>query len=169
MRAIDLVTLDELKVVYFDVDGVLSIPRYPLGKDNKIIPFAEIEKWSPFVNNNVDAYDMCFAPTAIIDWMKKLKEHNIIIKTLTASIDPEKPSKTKFIKTFYSDYISDENIIIVPNTSDKITTLLNEQTKLNLDPFEMALVEDNHYVLFDVNKYRFRGIHVSWFLDTIEK
>jgi hypothetical protein len=32
----------------------------------------------------------------------------------------------------------------------------------------MALVEDNHYTLFDIAMAGFRGIHVSWFLDSIK-
>lgn len=165
MKAIDLIPLSELKVVYFDVDGVLSIPRYPLGKDNKIVSFTENARWDPFVTNNINAYADCHVPIDIKEWMAKLAMAGIPMCVLSASIENEIPSKMKFLEDNYPNYFAE--IKLVPHAAMKKEYMIEQQKKFGYDPFEMALVEDNHYTLFEIAEAGFRGIHVSWFLDSI--
>ena len=165
VTAIGYVPLNELKIVYFDVDGVLSVPRYPLGKDRKIVPFTENPRWDRFVDNNINAYSECYAPVALKAWIGELKDAGIPVCILSATTEDEMPSKMKFILDNYGDSFS--KIKFVSRSADKKPYMIEQQAKLGYDPFEMALVEDNHNTLFDIAEAGFRGIHVSWFLDCV--
>ena len=163
MKAIDFVDINELKIVYFDVDGVLSVPRYAIGENGRIVSFSSPDKWDPFVKDNPDAYKDCFIPKAIIEWMEKLKAANIPIKILSASTPNAQPSKYKFLKENYSDLISE--VVLTNSAQEKVPYMLKEAITLGFKPFEIALVEDNQYTLFEASEYGFMGIHISWFLD----
>lgn len=163
MKAINLIPLHELKAVYFDADGVLSIPVYPLGQNGKSISFAENPRWTSFVSGNPDAYDQCMPPASIKDWIARLKENNIPTYVLSCSVEAEIPAKMKFLEQNYHGMFDD--IYIVHSPSQKIQKMLKDLPKHGCEKFEMALVEDNHYALFEASEYGFRGIHVSWFMD----
>ena len=62
------------------------------------------------------------------------------------------------------DYFTE--IKLVPTASAKKEFMLEVQKKFGYEPFEMALVEDNHYTLCDIAEIGFMGIHVSWFLES---
>ena len=166
MKAIDLVPIEELNVVYFDVDGVLSIPRYPLGPNGKTVAFTENARWEPFVKDNIDAYKDCYVPIALKEWMAKLTEKGIPMVVLSVSTEGEKPSKMKFLNENFQNYFAE--IRLVETASAKKDVMVGHQREFGWDPFSMALVEDNHYTLFDIAVAGFRGIHVSWFLDSIK-
>lgn len=163
MKAIDFININELKIVYFDVDGVLSIPRYPFGKNDAIVPFGSDNKWQPFINNNKNGYSECYAPKAVRKWMKTLKENGIIIKSLSAGNNTEIPAKTEFLNNHYSGLI--DEMLFVPSAGDKSAKMTAEQKYYNFEPFEMAIVEDHHNTLIDIADHGFRGIHTAWFLD----
>lgn len=166
MRAIDLVPIEELSAVYMDVDGVLSIPRYPLGPNGAIVAFTENKRWEPFVDGNVDAYCNCYTPVALREWIDKLKAAGVPLYGLSVSVEGEEPSKLKFLDREYPDTF--DEIILVRNASDKRKVMQEHQKKFGYEPFSMALVEDNHYTLFEIAETGFRGIHISWFLEALE-
>ena len=163
MQAIDTIPLDDIEVVYFDVDGVLSIPRYPIGPNGAMISFADQASWCIFADNNLDAYKDCYIPTAIIAWMQKLKAAGIPINILSASNDSEEKAKLKFLREKYGDLI--DEITLVDSPEHKVRHMRWQQEKHGYQPFKMLLVEDYAPTLYDAFISGFRGIHVAWFLD----
>lgn len=163
MKAIDSININELKIVYFDVDGVLSIPRYPFGKNEAIVPFGSDDKWKPFIKDNADGYDQCYASTEIKNWIKKLRAKDVIVKSLSAGDDSEIPAKKAFIEKNYANLI--DEMLFVPSSHDKVTKMEEERLKYGFEPFEMVLIEDHHNTLIEIADHGFRGIHTAWFLD----
>ena len=165
MKAIDSVNITELDVVYVDIDGVLSISRYPFGKNKTIVPFGSDNQWKPFIANNADGYAHCYASKDIYEWLRLIKSHGKILKTLSAGDISEIPAKEKFINTNYKDLF--DEMLFVPSASDKAVKMDEEQQKYGFNPFRMALIEDHHNTLIDIADHGFRGIHTSWFLDVL--
>jgi hypothetical protein len=163
MKAIDAVKIEDIKIVYFDIDGVLSIPRYPFGKNKAIVPFGSDDKWKPFIKDNANGYDQCYASTEIKNWIKKLRAKGVIVKSLSAGDDSEIPAKKAFIEKNYTDLV--DEMLFVPSSHDKAAKMEEERLKYGFDAFEMVLVEDHHNTLIEIADHGFRGIHTAWFLD----
>lgn len=163
MKAIDTVKIEDIKIAYFDIDGVLSISRYPFGKNETIVPFGSDDKWKPFIKDNANGYDQCYASTEIKNWIKKLRAKGVIVKSLSAADNSEIPAKKAFIEKNYTDLI--DEMLFVPSAHDKVAKMEEERLKYGFDAFEMVLVEDHHNTLIEIADHGFRGIHTAWFLN----
>lgn len=163
MKAIDTVKIEDIKIAYFDIDGVLSIPRYPFGKNKTIVPFGSDDKWKPFIKDNANGYDQCYASTEIKNWIEKLRAKGVIVKSLSAADDSEIPAKKAFIEKNYTGLI--DEMLFVPSSHDKVAKMEEERLKYGFDAFEMVLIEDHHNTLIEIADHGFRGIHTAWFLD----
>lgn len=153
-----------MKVCMFDIDGVLSIPKYKV--NDKFIPGGNEEWWTKYNIGRTGTYDYCKISSTIIDFMEQLKKDNVIIKCLTAEGFADAYfNKVDFILDKYSAYFhSYRDIIFVPKAQDKIPYMLAYAENLNYKHEEIMLVDDTFTTILEASEQGFLTKHISEFL-----
>lgn len=149
-----------IKAAFFDIDGVLSVPRY--FKDGKFVSGGSPEWWEEF-SKDEDAYKDCIAPPIVKAFIQKLLDNGVMVKYLsTESIIPARRAKEKFIEREYKGLTG----AFVMSDSDKISFLngyyLTNEDKIT--PEEIYLLDDTFSIVTDASDMGFNAHHISEFL-----
>ena len=154
--------IKDLKRVYFDVDGTLSIPVYK-GPNYRLVAGGSQEWWKSYCLREQDkAYDFCKSVPVMKDFMQWNKEIGIETKVLTVEFPgPAEKAKIKFIK---DNYPLVEDIIVVRDSKDKLTYMQAAALENKWNNNQIAIVEDNFETIMEACSLGFVGIPVSYFL-----
>ena len=151
------------KVVFFDIDGVLSIPKFKLFGEEFKPAFPENE-WDEYVNRYTDAYKYCRTPKSIKRFIDCCKEKGVEIKVLTAeTTDGGLKNKLMFLSENYD--IAKEDVYVVKSSSMKCKRLVEYCKEHRLKHSDVTIVDDTYPVIVEACTLGFEAIHISEFLE----
>ena len=147
------------KLVFFDVDGVLSVPRYLIG--GRMTIGTTNEMWKAYCRiHGADTYEYCVGIRAVRAYAEKLKAEGARLFVLSAvACEDEARAKDKFIARLYPG-LFEENIY-VDDAPDKVPYILKRAEELGVPVSSCELVEDNLELLFVANTAGIIPTHLS--------
>lgn len=154
-----------MKVCMFDIDGVLSIPKYKL-ENNNFVSGGTQEWWIKYNIGKTGTYDNCKVPKQLLDFMSQLKKDNVILKCLTAEGFADAYfNKVDFVLTNYAPYFTTyKDIIFVPSAKDKVWYMENYAKNLGYTYDDIMLVDDTFDTIIEASTKGFLTKHISEFL-----
>jgi FMN phosphatase YigB (HAD superfamily) len=151
-----------VKVAFFDVDGVLSVPRYR-HPDGSIKPGGTDDWWLDFNIKHADTYKDCKAPNCMKSAIALLRESNTKIMVLTEEhLSFTLNNKAKWVFENYG--IPFEDIIWVDNKDAKID-IIKRYCKIHDIPLDECLfVDDTFPIVIKASIEGIHSMHISEFL-----
>ncbi len=153
--------MTDIKAAFFDIDGVLSVPRYCV--DGIYRPGGSTEWWKKFTKNNPEAYKDCIAPAILKDFIKALRNKGAETHFLsTEAIPAAKKAKSVFIENQYKGLIDHGEF--VSQDEDKIRHLKSFAAKNGIEHEEIYFLDDTFNLVLLAVEARFNSHHISEFL-----
>ena len=158
----DSISLNSIKMAFFDIDGVLSVPSY--FRDGRFTPGGNKEWWDDFTKNNEDAYIDCKAPKVLKDFLTFLEEQGIFLYILSTEDNTDAiEAKRKFIKREYYN-IKFEDYIFVEDDCLKVPILKTFAASKGLKNSELYFLDDTFNLVLEASDKGFNSHHISEFL-----
>ena len=155
------------KLAFFDIDGTLSAPYYPV--EGELKPGMTDEQWITFCKEyGEDSYFFCKPVMPVKRYAEKLREQGAELYVLSTSQTPEEDiSKVKFIGRFYSGLF--QEVLTVRRDADKVGRILElaEQKKIEADACE--LVEDTYSNVLLAVTNGIRATHISQIVQDLQE
>ena len=145
--------------MFFDVDGVLSVPRYLIG--GRMTIGTTSENWKAYCRlHGDDTYEFCHGVGPVRAYAEKRKAEGARLFVLSAVIcEEEERAKDKFVERCYPGLF--ESCHYVYEASEKIPFILNMAEKEGVSAADCELVEDNLDILFAANTAGITPMHLS--------
>lgn len=157
------------KYAFFDVDGVLSAPRF-INQDNEFVIGFDEAGWKNYLNTyNEDAYQYCDSIPQIDKYLYSLYEENVELYVLSAiSQENEILAKKKYLDRKYPGVFKE--YYFVYSSSEKVPLIENFCKQRNINKNQCMLIEDTFDILLEAHNHDIVSIHISNILsDTISK
>ena len=147
------------KLVFFDVDGVLSVPRYLIG--GRMTIGTTNEKWKEYCRiHGEDTYEYCVGISAVRKYAEKRKAEGARLFVLSAvACEEEERAKDKFVARCYPGLF--ESCHYVYHSSEKVSFIQETAERMGVPVSSCELVEDNLELLFDANTAGIIPMHLS--------
>ena len=151
---------DDVKLAFFDVDGVLSAPRYWTEDGEYVIGFSD-QGWVDFCEKEgEDAYKLCDPIPGVTEYIEKLKSEGakLFVLSTTAS-KAEISAKIKYLDRLYlGDFLE---YYFVDHDLDKIEKIKEVAEREGVKISECALIEDTLNTLFIAHDKGIKAVHIS--------
>lgn len=147
------------KLVFFDIDGTLSVPIY--NDHGKMVVGFTDEGWYEHCENfREHAYDDCKPVLPVKRYAEELKKQGARLFVLSLSqTEGEDLAKHQFIKDHFDGLF--EKVLVVRSNDEKIEVIkqysVSEQVKLS----ECELVEDTYSNVLKANDNGIIGTHIA--------
>lgn len=147
------------KLAFFDIDGTLSAPYYPV--DGVLQAGMTDEQWIAFCRNyREDAYRYCKPVMPVIRYAQTLKDNGAELYVIsTSQTEEEDRSKERFINRFCPDLF--RHVITVRNDREKTAKILEIATAQGVEASECELIEDTYQNVLDAIGKGIKGTHVA--------
>lgn len=146
-------------MIFFDVDGTLSVPVYRKN-DSFVIGFPDDEWLSYCRKNGKESYQYCKPVLPVKRYAEARKAEGAMLCILTTSQTEEETSaKSVFIDKNYPNLFS--HFISVSNDAEKISVILRMAEEQKLLPEQCELVEDSYATLLAANNSGIQATHIS--------
>lgn len=155
--------INSVKYVFFDIDGVLSVPIFK-GDNGFISGFLDAD----WVTENIKryTYDKCKAPNVIKDYVRVLNSMGKKLFCLTTeSCSFSYHNKVRFITSNYPEISNQEDILFVSQDQDKVMLIKEIAKRDNIKLSECLLVEDTFRTVLLAEKEGICAMHISHLLD----
>ena len=148
-----------MRLAFFDVDGVLSVPIYK-EKDEFVIGFTA-ETWKAYcMEHGEDTYQYCKPVLPVKRYAEHLQTEGAILFALTATqSDAETQAKRKFLSKHYPGLF--EEVLTVSSQNEKFETIKMISQKYGAQLADCELVEDTLSTLLEVRQYGIMPTHIS--------
>ena len=155
------------RLVFFDVDGVLSVPRYPI--NGRMTIGTTSEAWIEYCRiHGEDTYAYCTGVAPVRAYAEKLRREGARLFVLSAiACEEEGIAKDKFIDRLYPGMF--ESCHYVYHAEDKIPFILRFAEERRIPAASCTLVEDNLDILFIANTAGITPMHISMLIDEGER
>ncbi|MBO4697754.1 MAG: hypothetical protein J5643_10845 [Lachnospiraceae bacterium] len=147
------------KLAFFDIDGTLSAPYYPV---NGVLQAGMTdEQWLEFCRTyREDSYHFCKPVMPVIRYARELRCRGAELYVLSTSQTKEEDlSKEHIIAKWCPDLFRE--ILTVRKDSEKTLKILEIADALGVDPAECELVEDTYSLVLDAIGKGIKGTHVA--------
>ncbi|MBP5295589.1 MAG: hypothetical protein J6Y95_07735 [Lachnospiraceae bacterium] len=151
------------KLVFFDVDGVLSVPRYDI--EGRMTIGTTSEKWIAYCRvHGEDTYEYCTGIGPVRAYAEKRKREGARLFVLSAvACEEEARAKDRFIERLYPGLF--EACYYVNEAAAKIPFIVKKAEEEGVPVSSCELVEDNLDVLFTANTEGITPMHLSMLID----
>lgn len=159
-----MVKLKGVQIAFFDLDGVLSIPRFRDNLGNiKCAIGSDDGAWFDKANWNSDCYKDCKVNPNIIALLNKLKSKNVRLYVLTHDTNSGSYfNKVDFVLNNYKEYFdSYRQVLFVSKTNNKVRLMDIYCAKYGISHKDCLLVEDTFDTCIEANDKGFRVCHIS--------
>lgn len=156
---------DNIKYVFFDIDGVLSAPRY-LNEENKFVSGFSDNDWIEYNVNVSQSYKNCVAPKLVKQFVSACASANKKLFCLTAEDNAFAYfSKVDFVLNNYPEFKNERDILFTNSSELKLDLIayIAKRDSLRID--ECLLVEDTFPTILEANKLGISTMHISHLLD----
>ena len=157
------------KYAFFDVDGVLSAPRF-INKNNEFVIGFDSDGWIEYLNiYKQDAYQYCDTIAQLDKYINSLVNDNVELYVLSAiSNEIEILAKNKYLDEKYPNIFKE--YYYVYSSNDKVPFIENFCKEKNINPNQCMLIEDTFDILLEAHNHNIISIHISNVLsNTISK
>ena len=147
------------KLAFFDIDGTLSAPYYPV---NGILQAGMTdEQWLAFCREyREDAYRYCKPVMPVIRYAQELRDSGAQLYVIsTSQTEEEDRSKERFIARVCPDLFRE--VITVRTDREKTDKILEIAAAQNVKPAECELVEDTYSIVLDAIEKGIKGTPVA--------
>lgn len=157
-----MLDLSQVKVAFFDLDGVLSVPRY-IDKNGATNCGMIDNDWFNTCQEREDVYKDCIAPFQVINLLSELKKDGVKLFVLTHETNSGAYfNKVNFILDKYSEFFSSyKDVLFVSKPMDKIKLMKSLANINNYNYSECLLVEDMFDTCLQANNEGFQVMHIS--------
>ena len=147
------------KLAFFDIDGTLSAPYYPV--DGEMKPGMTDEQWITFCKTyGNDSYRFCKPVQPVKRYAEQLRAEGVVLFVLSTSQTVEEDSsKEKFIKRCFPGLFRE--VLTVREDAEKITKIMAFAERYKVSPGECELVEDTYSVILKAVCSGIKGTHVA--------
>ena len=148
-----------MRLAFFDVDGVLSVPIYK-EKDEFVIGFIA-ETWKAYcMEHGEDTYQYCKPVLPVKRYAENLQAEEVVLFALTATqSDAETQAKRKFLSKHYPGLF--EEVLTVASQNEKLETIKIISQRYGAQLTDCELVEDTLSTLLEVRQYGIKPTHIS--------
>ena len=155
---------NNIKLAFYDIDGVLSIPRYNV---NGLIKCGgNTEWWEDYCKDNSNPYEFCGVPNKIYNNLKIMKDLGIELYVLSVETNLDaKRGKIKFIEDKYSEFFDEKHIIFVNSDTEKLNIIKNKASNKKVSLENIYFVDDTFSLVLAASTMGINTIHISWFLE----
>lgn len=156
---------DNIKYVFFDIDGVLSAPRY-LNKENKFVSGFSDNDWIEYNINFPQSYKNCIAPNLVKQFVSACALADKKLFCLTAEDNAFSYfSKVDFVLSNYPEFKNERDILFTSSSKLKLELIeyIAKRDSLRID--ECLLVEDTYHTILNANQLGISTMHISHLLD----
>lgn len=147
------------KLAFFDIDGTLSAPYYPV---NGVLQAGMTdEQWLQYCRTyREDSYHFCKPVMPVIRYARKLRREGAKLYVLsTSQSEDEDRSKERIIAQWCPDLFRE--ILTVRKDSGKTLKILEIARAEGVEPAECELVEDTYSLVLDAIGKGIKGTHVA--------
>ncbi len=147
------------KAAFFDIDGVLSVPRFTI--DGCIKPGYSAEQWAEVTSESDDVYRDCRAPKCVKELLDSFVAQGVKLFVLsTESLEDAIRSKRKFIENNYKEYFPSMHQFYVPKDKDKLK-ILKAYAADEVRPEDVYYMDDTYSLVLGASELGFDAHHVS--------
>lgn len=156
--------LKDIKLAFFDLDGVLSVPRYKT--DSGIKCALPDNAWFQKANWGSDIYKYCEPVPQMIKLLEQLKKNGVQLFVLTHETNSGAYfNKVDFILAHYKDYFNSYRQVLFVNKMEKKTELMKVLcSRYAVPKRQCLLVEDTYNTCIQASNDGFQVLHISEFL-----
>lgn len=158
--------LKKVKLAFFDLDGVLSVPKYVDAYGNIGCSVPD-DYWFKYCNWQSDVYTLCKPIKQTKELLQRLKEQGTRLYVLTHETNSGAYfNKVDFVMQHYGEYFESYRQVLFVNKTEKKTDLM----QIFCDRFGVAkktclLVEDTYDTCIQANNLGFQAMHISELFD----
>ena len=148
-----------MKLVFFDVDGTLSAPQYPV--DGELQVGMSDERWIRYCEEyGEDTYQYCRPVPMVKRYAQKRKAEGAALYVLTTCQgEAELHAKEKFVKRHYDGLF--ERVIPVRRDADKLTVIRQMALEQGRILQECEIVDDTYAILLHACVSGVKATHVA--------
>ena len=153
--------LKDIDIAFFDLDGVLSVPRYETNLGVKCA--LPDESWFQSANWGSDLYNHCEPVPQVMKLLEKLKNNGTRLYVLTHENNSGAYfNKVDFVLAHYKDYFSSYRNILFVSKSEKKTELMQVYcSRYAIPKKHCLLVEDTYNTCIKACNEGFQVLHIS--------
>ena len=147
------------KLAFFDIDGTLSAPFYPVG--GELRAGMTDEEWLDFCRTyGDDSYRFCKPVAPVKRYAEKLKADGAALYVLSTSQTPEEDSsKVRFIEENFPGLF--DGVITVRTDAEKVPEILRRAQNAGIPALACELIEDTYQNVLAAVIGGLKGTHVS--------
>ena len=147
------------KLAFFDIDGTLSAPFYPVG--GELRAGMTDEEWITFCKTyGEDSYRFCKPVAPVRRYAEKLKAAGAALYVLSTSQTPEEDSsKARFVAENFPGLF--DGVITVRTDAEKVSEILLRAQKAGVPAAVCELIEDTYQNVLSAVTNGLKGTHVS--------
>lgn len=147
------------QMAFFDIDGTLSAPFYPVG--GELRAGMTDEEWLTFCRTyGDDSYRFCKPVAPVKRYAEQLKADGALLYVLSTSQTPEEDSsKERFISENFPGLF--DGVITVRTDEEKVPEILSRAEKAGISAGVCELVEDTYQNVLAAVTSGLKGTHVS--------
>lgn len=149
-----------IKLVFFDIDGTLCVPRYRDKHGNLVCGFSDAD-WFEFCENaGKEGYRDCITVKPVERYAHELKENGtkLFVLSTAQSLGEIEAKKTHILRTFPSLF---EEVITVSSDPMKMDVIKEYADKYGCDLRECEIVEDTYSTILKANDLGIHATHIS--------
>lgn len=153
--------LKDIDIAFFDLDGVLSVPRYETGLGIKCA--LPDEDWFQEVNWCSDVYRHCEPVPQVIKLLEQLKKRSTRLFVLTHETNSGAYfNKVDFVLEHYKAYFPSYREVLFVNKPEKKADLMSVLcSRYGISKKHCLLVEDTYNTCIQVCNDGFQVLHIS--------
>lgn len=146
------------KLIFFDIDGTLSIPRYKVGEGEYVSCFCK-EDWMAYCREHGEnAYANCKGVEDLKTLMRRLRDNGYAVYIASICMTTEEAqAKIKFLSDNYSGLF--DGWTFPKSESDKIHSILSMASNRGKAPGECILVDDTFSTLIKAKNAGIVPVH----------
>jgi glycosyltransferase involved in cell wall biosynthesis len=155
--------LDDIKIAFIDLDGVLSVPRYENRYNTSLSCSMPDDLWFARCNTSLSVYDHCVAPDYIRPLLDELKARRVKLYVLTHETNSGAYfNKVNFVLNHYSEYFDSYRKVLFTSCKEgKIDLMEAIRSKYDVGQSKCLLVEDTFETCHRANMRGFTVMHIS--------
>lgn len=153
--------LKDIDIAFFDLDGVLSVPRYETRLGVKCA--LPDEDWFESANWGSGLYKHCEPVPQVLKLLEQLKKRNTRLFVLTHETNSGAYfNKVDFVLKYYKDYFPSYREVLFTSKSEKKVDLMNILcSRYGISRKHCLLVEDTYNTCIQACNNDFQVLHIS--------
>lgn len=147
------------QAAFFDIDGTLSAPYYPVNGELK--PGMTDEQWLQFCKEyDGDSYRFCKPVEPVRRYAERLRAEGAVLYVLSTSQgESEDRAKKNFIEKHYPGLF--QEVLTVRKDAEKVVRIRSLAEASQIPPEACELIEDTYRIILDAVNCGLKATHIA--------